>query len=403
MKKFLCGLVFLIIIVSGIIFTVNYFLPKTEDAPAESQMDSNPSTAVEIDPVQEQLDSMTLDEKIAQMLVVRCPSIIISPEEQELLKTTPYGGYILMEEAYGTLSETRSMIENLQSFAKTPLIITTDQEGGLVQRIKGIKDQQPTDIPDMFSVGETGDTNYAKNIGRVLAEELRVIGINVDLAPDADVYSNPYNTVIGRRSFSSDPEVVAKMSWALAEGLEQNGVSVTFKHFPGHGNTEVDSHKDLPAIYSTREQLDAVDLVPFKNAIKNNAEFIMVGHLALPELTGDYTPATLSHQITTELLRNELGYQNLIITDGLDMEALTKYYSETDIYAGAVEAGADLLLLPINPELAVTAIRDNISESRINESVYRILKYKQTYLKDYQYLDFSYFGSPEHADVVTLR
>ena len=391
MKKFLCGLVFLIIVVSGIVFTVNYFLPKTDDFPADSQIDSSPSSTIETDPVQEQLDSMTLDEKIAQMLVVRCPSIIISPGEQELLKTTPYGGYILMEEAYGTLSETRSMIENLQSFAKTPLIITTDQEGGLVQRIRGIKDQPPTDIPDMFSIGETGDTNYAKNIGRILAEELRAIGINVDLAPDADVYSNPYNSVIGRRSFSSDPEVVAEMSQALAEGLEQNGISATFKHFPGHGNTEVDSHKDLPAIYSTREQLDAV------------AEFIMVGHLALPELTSDYTPATLSHQITTELLRNELGYQNLIITDGLDMEALTKYYSETDIYVGAVEAGADLLLLPINPELAVTAIKNNISESRIDESVYRILKYKQTYLKDYQYLDFSYFGSPEHADVVTLR
>ena len=248
--------------------------------------------------IQEQLNAMTLDEKVAQMLIVDRSTLTILESEQEMLATTPYGGYILMGGAYGTLAETREMIEKLQSSAKTPLIITTDQEGGLVQRIKNISYPHATDIPDMYSVGETNDTEYAKTIGRVMAEELRAIGINVDMAPDADVFSNPDNTVIGSRSFSSDPQIVAKMSQALAEGLEQNGVVATFKHFPGHGDTAIDSHEDLPVINRTREQLDKSDLAPFVNAIKNDAQLIMIGHISIPQLTGDSVPATLSYKIT---------------------------------------------------------------------------------------------------------
>ena len=397
MKKLLLGLLVAGAVAAGAVAVVNVLTAQ------KNVTEENKKTEVEPkkDLVKEQLDAMTLDEKVAQMLVVN-RSVTTGPDEaeQEMLKTTPYGGYILMAEAYGTLAQTREMVERLQVAAKTPLIITTDQEGGPVQRIQNISYPRATNIPDMYSVGETGNISYAKNIGRVLAEELRTIGINVDMAPDADVYSNPYNIVIGRRSFSSDPQTVAKMSQAVAEGLTQNGVAATFKHFPGHGDTATDSHKNLPIINRTREQLDESDLIPFKNAIKNNAQFIMVGHIAMPQLTGDNTPATLSHKITTELLRNELGYKNLIITDGLNMGALMNNYTEEEVYTGAVEAGADLLLLPENPQLAFETIKAKIPESRIDESVYRILNFKQT-LADYQYLDDSYFGSAEHRQAVS--
>ena len=390
MKKLLIGILILATIVGGVFLAINLLKPKEEESTPEPALFDD-------DAVMEKLNSMSLEEKIAQMLVVAREEPGVSDEELDFLKNTPYGGYIFMGGAYGTLAETRETVETLQSSAKTPLIITTDEEGGEVQRLQSVTDVEPTDIPDMYSVGETGDTEYAKTIGRVLAEELRTIGFNVDMAPDADVFSNPDNTVIGRRSFSSDPNVVAKMSQAVADGLEENGVIATFKHFPGHGDTSVDSHLDLPIIDRSREELDKSDLVPFKNAIKNGAELIMVAHIALPKITGDNTPATLSRKITTELLRDELGYKNLIITDALDMGALVKNYSEEEIYIKAVRAGADLLLMPEDPDLAIQTIKENIPESRINESVYRILKFKQDKLKDYKYLDASYFGNTEHV------
>lgn len=354
------------------------------------------------DKIQEKLDKMTLDEKVSQMIIPQAPQAILPKATIEKLQTAPYGGYILMGDNYQTLLKTRESVEKLQSLAKTPLIITTDEEGGSVQRLQSVTDRQATNIPFMYQIGQTGDVSKAQTTGRVLAEELRTVGVNVDLAPDADVYSNPSNTVIGQRSFSSDPEIVAEMALALAAGLEENGVAAVFKHFPGHGNTTVDSHSALPIIEATREELEASDFIPFRNAISNNAKIIMTGHIALPNITGDNTPASLSQKLTTDLLRNELGFNGLIMTDGLNMGALTSNYEPAEIYQMAVEAGADLLLLPTDPELAVQTIKEKISESRINESVYRILSFKETYLADYRYLDDSYFGSSEHQEAVEL-
>ncbi|MBQ8992207.1 glycoside hydrolase family 3 [Candidatus Saccharibacteria bacterium] len=396
MRKFLVGLLVLAIVGGGAaIWILKPWEGKMrEEQPAASEP--------EVDKIKEKLDKMTLDEKIAQMIIPQAPRATLSETTTEKLETAPYGGYILMGDNYRTLAKTREFVQKLQSLAKTPLIITTDEEGGSVQRIANITNKAATDIPFMYQVGQTGDLSKARTIGRVLAEELRVIGVNVDTAPDADVYSNPYNTVIGQRSFSSDPEVVAKMSLALAEGLEENGVMATFKHFPGHGNTATDSHSSLPIVESTREELNAVDLVPFKNAISNGAKMIMVGHIALPNVAGDDTPASLSYKLTTDLLRKELGFDGLIMTDGLNMGALVNNYEEAEIYRKAVEAGADLLLLPTDPELAAQTIKETISEARINESVYRILDYKEKYLSNYEYLDDSYFGSEEHREAVKL-
>ena len=364
------------------------------------ESESVPKPQPEVDQIAEEIKKMTLDEKVAQLLIVQNPGMQISEAEIERLKTAPYGGYILMENNYGTLSATRKFVKNLQSYSKRPLIISTDQEGGNVQRIRMIQDYSATIIPEMYRVGKTNNTELAKEIGRVMAEEMRVIGINVDFAPDADVFLNPNNTVIGRRSFSEKPEAVARMSLALAQGLEENGVIATYKHFPGHGDTAVDSHLSLPVINRTREQLDEEDLVPFKNAIKNGAKIIMIGHIALPKITNNNTPATLSKKINKTILRKELGFDGLIVTDGMNMGALANNYSETEVYYRAINAGVDLLLLPSHPELAIESIKKNVSEERINESVYRILKFKNDYLMDYKYLDNSFFGNAEHQKVV---
>lgn len=400
MKKVVISLLVLTALAGGAM-TIFVWKPWTQSETNEQIQQQN-MPEPEVDKIQERLNAMSLDEKVSQMIIPQAPRATSLEAVSKKLETAPYGGYILMGENYRTLKKTREFIEKMQSVAKTPLIITTDQEGGSVQRVQSITNVQATDIPFMWQVGQTGDTTKARTIGRVMAEEMRTIGINVDAAPDADVYSNPYNTVIGQRSFSSDPEVVSKMSLALANGLDENGVIATYKHFPGHGNTATDSHSALPVIESTRAELDATDLVPFKNAIKNGAKIIMVGHIALPNVTGDNTPASLSKNLTTDLLRNELGFKGLIMTDGLNMGALTSNYEDAEIYQMAVEAGADLLVLPTDPELAVQVIKENVDEKRIDESVYRILSFKEKYLSDYTYLDASYFGSDEHKEAVAL-
>ena len=393
----LCFVVLALIIALAVAAFVlaNRFL-KTEKTPVITQ-------APEIDLIQEELDEMTLDEKIAQLLIVESNGVTVTDEMRANLPTRPYGGYILLATDFGTHSATRSFIEQVQKLSKTTLIIATDQEGGNVQRLKNVKGSTPTNIPYMYNVGQTGNTTLARNIGAVMAKEMRTMGFNVDFAPVVDVYSNPNNKVIGYRSFSSDPQIVSKMAIAVAAGLEENGVVATYKHFPGHGDTSTDSHYSLPVINRTRAQLDQSDFVPFKNAIQQGAKVIMTGHIALPQITGDNMPATLSKKITTDILRNEFGFDGLIVTDGLNMGALTKYYSESDIYYRSIEAGADMLVLPLHPELAIQSIKEHISEARIDESVYRILKFKKEYLSNYEYLDPSYFGKPEHADSIKLN
>ena len=392
-----------ILLLAAISFGAGLFIPKLlstqKSEPSQQDELPIPEPANE-DIVEQAIDEMSLDAKIAQMLIVQPIGQQLTDDMRAQLASAPYGGYILLADNMSSLASTRSYIQSLQQASKTPLIISTDQEGGLVQRLRSVTGQRSTYIPAMYDLGLTGNIELAKEVGRVMAEEMRVLGINVDFAPDADVFSNPNNTVIGRRSFSADPTIVSNMSHSLARGLEENGVSACYKHFPGHGNTSTDSHYSLPVINLTREQLDQSDLIPFKNAITNNARMIMAGHIAMPKITGDNTPATLSKPLLTDLLRNELGFKGLIVTDGLNMGALARNYSEADIYYRAVEAGADILLMPTNPTLAIQSIKEHISEERINESVQRIMQFKSDYLSNYEYLDESYFGSAEHAEII---
>ena len=350
--------------------------------------------------VEAELKMMTLDQKIAQLLVVQAPSLTISEQLAERLRTAPYGGFILMGNAYGTLAETRRFSQDLRDLSIYPLIISTDQEGGSVQRLQSITSPKATKIPYTSELGYIGSMDLTKKVGAATGRELAAVGIDVDYAPVLDVNSNPNNPIIGKRSFSTDPTMAYKMGNAFAEGLAESHVTAVYKHFPGHGDTSVDSHVNLPIVNKTRAELDATELVPFKEAIKNGAEMIMVAHIALPKITGDNTPATLSHKISTELLRDELGFKGLVVTDGLNMGALAKNYKESEIYWRAVDAGADLLLLPSNPNLAITSIKEHISEARIDESVRRILRYKLGTQKKWQLLDESNFASAENQAIV---
>jgi len=359
------------------------------------------------DKVDKMLAEMTLEEKIGQMLIVYYNSSVMDDTLKSALTDVKPGGFILFKDNITTYDNTLKFIKDIKSTSDIPMFISIDQEGGNVQRLLSLSDISVSNIPYMNYVGNMKDVNLTYEVGKVIAEELRVFGVNMDFAPVIDIWSNSNNTVIGKRSFGNDSELVSSMGLALGKGLSDNGIISVYKHFPGHGDTDVDSHYSLPVINKTKEEFLSLELVPFKNAIENGAEVIMIGHLAVPSLTGSDIPASLSKEIITNLLKNEMGFDGLVVTDALNMGALTNYYSQEEVYVKAIDAGVDLLLMPSSSRKAVVAIKKAVedgvlSEEKIDESVRKILMLKYEKIeKDYNtYLPKEYLNSKEHQDVL---
>ena len=372
--------------------------------------DENQEVVTSIDArVDKVLSEMTLEEKIGQMLIVYYSSSFVDDTLRSALEDVKPGGFILFKDNITTYDATLNFIKEIKNTSDIPMFISIDQEGGNVQRLLSLSDTSVSNIPYMNYVGNRNDSDLAYNVGKVIAEELRVFGINMDFAPVIDIWSNPNNTVIGKRSFGDNSELVSSMGLALGKGLSDNGVISVYKHFPGHGDTDVDSHYSLPVINKTKEEFLDLELVPFKNAIDNGAEVIMIGHLAVPGLTGSDIPASLSKKVITDLLRNEMGFDGLVVTDALNMGALTNYYNQEEVYVKAIDAGVDLLLMPSSSRKAVAAIKKAVedgilSEEQIDESVRKILKLKfEKIEKDYDiYLSKEYLNSKEHQEVLNL-
>lgn len=346
------------------------------------------------------LDQMTLKQKVGQMIIVSNNYTSMVPEfEAEIADIQP-GGYIIFAKNITTLSGTKQFTHDIQGKMedagtvelkdgtefRIPAFLSVDQEGGIVQRLQAISDYPPAYVSSMREIGVSGSPDKAYETGRLLGEEVKSVGLNLDYAPVADILSNPQNTVIGNRAFGTDRDTVATMSVALARGLDDTGVIPVFKHFPGHGDTVVDSHHALPVVTKNLDELMQNELYPFQEAIKEGAEMIMVAHIALPNVTGDYTPASLSSVVVKDVLKGQMGYDGLVVTDGLDMGALTNNYSNGEIAVRAVAAGADLLLMPVSPAEArdaiLAAVEDGtIDAAQIDESVFKILDLKMRRLK----------------------
>lgn len=350
------------------------------------------------DKIEKIIESMSIEEKIGQMLIIDYDSDTLSEEMVSKMNEIPPSGFILLKNNITTYEKTKNLVNDMKDNSKHPLIISIDEEGGNVQRIKNLTDVSVTDIPFMYELGNIDDIDLTYEVGKVIAEELRTIGVNVDFAPDIDVFSNPNNTVIGKRSFGSNPNQVALHGLELSKSLEENKVISVFKHFPGHGDTDVDSHSALPIVSKSLEELDSTEFIPFKRVIPN-AKMIMVGHIALPNITGDNTPSSLSKKVI-DILKNDLSYDGLIITDALNMGALTDNYTNEDIYVKAIEAGCDLLLMPNDGIDTIGIIKDKVSKSRIDNSVRKILKFKYKYLSQDNSLDSSYLNSEEHQNII---
>ncbi len=353
----------------------------------------------------ETLNALTLEEKIGQMLIIESRFPNLTEEFKTTLETVKPGGFILFAENFSTLKQTEQLIEEIKSTSTLPMIFATDQEGGQVQRLKALKETIVSDIPSMSKVTETQNPELAYLLGRTMSSEMQVFGINVDFAPVLDVDDPSIENEIDERTFSTDKNMVSLMALSLASGLEDGGVIPVYKHFPGHGSTAIDSHNDLPIIEKSRQELEESDLVPFQNAINHHAKIIMVGHIAVPSLSNDNTPASLSKTIITDLLKNEMHYQGIVISDALNMKALTKYYTPEEIYTQAINAGIDMLLMPENPENAVEIIKKQVEEKkidvqRIDDAVTKILNLKFQNLSQKQN-DAKTLNSPINREIVS--
>ena len=391
----------IIILILSTILLVGCFNNK------EEKKDTEKKNMTIDEKVEETLNKMTLDEKIGQMITIFYNSQEMDNTLKSAIEDVKPGGFILFGDNITTYEKTLKLIKDIKGLSKIPMFISIDEEGGNVQRLRQLKDYEITDIPYMYELGEKNDLELTYNVGKVIAEELKVFGINMDFAPVIDVYSNIDNKVIGKRSFGNSVDVVSKNGEMLAKGLLDNGIIPVYKHFPGHGNTAVDSHFDLPVVNKTKEELLNSDLIPFIDAINNNAKVIMIGHLAVPSITKDNTPASLSQELITNFLKKELNYNGLVVTDALNMGALTKYYNKDDLCGEAVKAGVDILLMPTSSRKCLASVKEKInnkeiSEEQINESVRKILKLKYENIVDNydNYLSIDFLNNEDHKSII---
>jgi beta-N-acetylhexosaminidase len=256
-----------------------------------------------------------------------------------------------------------------------------DEEGGKVARIANAGGMDTTVFPPMAEIGRTEDPGEARKVGDTIGSEIRELGFNLDFAPVADISTNDLNTEIGTRSFGDDPKLVAKMISEVVKGLQENGVCATLKHFPGQGDSGEDTHRGYVNLDTSIDRLRDMEFVPFKAGIKAGADFVMVSHVAVSNITQNEVPASLSSLMVSDILRGELQFENVIITDAMNMKVITKFYDPAQAAVMAVQAGDDMILMPDDFKLAYEGILDavadgDLTEKDINDAAERILRTK---------------------------
>ena len=358
--------------------------------------------------IEKKLSEMSLHEKCAQMIMPAVYRNDLDPastdydEIASLVKEQKVGGLILYQ---GELVEQAKFINDMQRIADIPLLIASDFERGLGTRV-----DNAIEFPHAMAIGSANNESYAYEMGKAISIESRLLGVHWNFAPVADINNNPFNPIINIRSFSENKYEVTKFVNAFIKGAKEERTLTTVKHFPGHGNTTIDSHLDLPRINGSKIDLLSNELYPFIKAIESKVHSVMVGHLDVPSLNPiKGVPATLSESIINHLLKKELDFDGLIITDAMIMEAITKYYSTEEAVVLAVKAGNDVILTPPDNETAITALSlavysGEISIKRIDESVRKILAAKRWLrIEQNKYSDIENikrsFTKKEHEDL----
>ena len=331
------------------------------------------------------INKLTLKEKIGQVSMFGIAGTEINDDTINLIKEYKVGNIILFARNVKSPEQLFKLNQGLQKLALEnigiPMFISIDQEGGMVTRIFN----GSTFYPGAMTISATNDVNNAYQMGNLMGKELKAMGINMNLAPVLDVNNNPHNPVIGVRSFSDDKQVVAEYGWQFSKGLQDEGVFATAKHFPGHGDTNVDSHIGLPTITHDLDRLHDVEFYPFKYAIDKGIKAIMSSHINFTKLTKDNTPATLSKEVMTDLIRGEFGFEGLIVSDSMNMKGVVQRYSTEDGCWIALNAGLNLVCVchPENPrreslDRMYEAVKTGkLKEEVLNERVARVLRFKE--------------------------
>ena len=344
--------------------------------------------------VSEVLGEMTLEQKIGQLFIVSTDSLDFNAETKmtdamkaNIEKYQP-GGVIFFSFNLTNTNKVANNRKRLQRFIRkmqknstVPLFISVDEEGGTVARIANSGGMGTTKFPSMSEIGATGDISQAYNVGATIGQEISALGFNLNFAPVADISTNTENTEIGARSFGSDPALVADMVSEEVRGLQENGVSATLKHFPGQGDSGDDTHKGFVNLDVTIDRLRDVEFQPFEAGIDAGADLVMMSHVAVRNITQNEVPASLSSLMVTDILREELQFDGVIITDAMNMKIITKFYDAGEAAVMAIEAGNDMILMPDDFVSAFEAVRDAVEEGRLTErqidqAVSRILTVK---------------------------
>ncbi len=357
----------------------------TEEQTADSQETTEVTEEEKPSLVDETLAGMTLHEKVCQMMFVTPEELtgedgvtVAGDATRQALENYPVGGIVYFAKNLESQDQVKEMIDNSQKYSSIGLFVATDVEGGVVNRL--MDTVGTTYIGSMYYYKDDGDETAYEN-AYTIANDMSALGFNLDFAPVADVWSNPDNTVIGERAYSDDYAQAAELVGNAVKGFNDGGVMCTLKHFPGHGDTAEDSHYSSAYVHRTKEEIMVDEMQPFRSGIEAGAEFVMVGHLIVPDI--DEVPATLSYKIATGILRDELKFEGVAITDSFEMESIADNYSVDDAVVMSVKAGMDMILQPKDMASSVNSIEQavadgELSEDRIDESVRWILTLKES-------------------------
>ncbi|SFO92121.1 beta-N-acetylhexosaminidase [Salibacterium halotolerans] len=379
MKQSLC----LIIIVTTLLAGCNQNAhPPAEEQPSKTNTEQNMQKE-EPDPVKRQLENMTLEEKVTQLLYVGVQGTSLSDQERSMIQAGAGGVFLLGGNVESEAQLTRYMNNIKETDAQTdiPLFLGVDEEGGRVSRIPDTIEN----LPAAAAVGRSADEETARQAGQLLAEKVKRFGFNMDFAPVFDINSNPDNPVIGDRSYGTTAEQVSRIGTAVMKGIKEENVIPVVKHFPGHGDTSTDSHVQLPVVDKTRQEVENMELLPFQQAVEEGADMVMTGHLLFPAVDEQY-PASLSKAVITGMLREQLHFDGVVVTDDMTMGAITNEYGMTEAAVQSLKAGADMVLIAEAgngrfeelQNALLQAVKDgDVTKDSINKSVTRILQLKQ--------------------------
>ena len=339
----------------------------------------------EVDPIKDRIKSMTLEEKIGQLLIVGFEGTEINKNIVGFIDELKVGGFILFSRNIEDENQTLKLLNNIKeanSNNDIPLFLSIDEEGGRVSRLP----KSFTKLPEAVKLGKKNNKDISYNYGKILGERVKSLGFNVDFAPVLDINSNPNNPVIGNRSFGNTVDLVVDNGIQVMLGIKDTNIISSVKHFPGHGDTSIDSHVNLPTVNKSMEELEKMELIPFIRAIEEDADMIMVAHILYPAIDREY-PSTMSEKVIQDLLRDKLNYKGVVVSDDMTMGAIVENYSLEEATLRFIKSGGDIALIchgKDNPKKVIEYIKESVNtgildEENIDEKVYRILNLKEKY------------------------